>query len=388
MKKLIVLCLCLILVWGCSKKGADLVIPIQLDPSEIVADFTKDHYIETSPWSAEGYPDARSSDMADFQFKNAEQMEKISFDSKTVWANQLPFGFEPEKILKINKNPGLGLKELHKEGYTGKGINVAIVDQGLLTDHVEYKNRLVYYKNLNDTSGEASMHGAAVASILAGKTLGVAPECNLYYVSYNTNLENDETSALGMVQGVQYILDLNETLPEKDKIQVISLSRNFVNGSPYYQEFLAVKKRAEENGMFLFTVQTPMDKYCFAGLKKESTANPDNFQAYRPIDRMATDYWKVSAVYVPEANITTASPTGIEDYVFYGYSGISWAVPYYAGCYALALQADTTITPEGFYQLAIDTGIYAQWKEDGAEKRIGPILNPRGIIEVLKSNKK
>ena len=39
----------------------------------------------------------------------------------------------------------------------------------------------------------------------------------------------------------------------------------------------------------------------------------------------------------------TASPTGINDYVYYREGGMSWTVPYLAGLYALACQVNPDI---------------------------------------------
>jgi len=69
----------------------------------------------------------------------------ITFDSFTEWPSRerLPVNFDPEEILEWGKAPGLGVGDLHAKGITGKGVHVAIVDQPLLTNHVEYAHQLV-----------------------------------------------------------------------------------------------------------------------------------------------------------------------------------------------------------------------------------------------------
>jgi len=52
----------------------------------------------------------------------------------------------------------------------------------------------------------------------------------------------------------------------------------------------------------------------------------------------------------------TAGSYGEEDYVFWGSGGMSWVVPYVAGLYALACHADPDVTPEAFWQAAMETG--------------------------------
>ena len=70
---------------------------------------------------------------------------KTTFDSFTSWPSRemLPEGFDPERVLEWGKCPGLGVRELHERGVTGKGVHVAIIDQPLLMDHEEYKDQLV-----------------------------------------------------------------------------------------------------------------------------------------------------------------------------------------------------------------------------------------------------
>ena len=53
-------------------------------------------------------------------------------------------------------------------------------------DHVEYRDRLRLYEEIHCSDRVAQMHGAAVASIAVGKTVGVAPEAELYFISRNT----------------------------------------------------------------------------------------------------------------------------------------------------------------------------------------------------------
>jgi len=73
---------------------------------------------------------------------------------------------------------------------------------------------------------------------------------------------------------------------------------------------------------------------------------------------------------------TTASPTGIDEYVFYRIGGMSWSVPYIAGVYALAVQVDPAITPERFWALAVRTGRTIELSRKGMTKPLGPIVDP------------
>jgi hypothetical protein len=107
-----------------------------------------------------------------------------SFDNKTLWppAKNMPDSFQPVKVLEMGKNPGLDIRKLHSRGITGRGVGIAIIDQPTLVDHIEYKDRLLLYTETNiEPTCCAQMHGPAVSSVLAGKSIGVAPGIDLYY---------------------------------------------------------------------------------------------------------------------------------------------------------------------------------------------------------------
>jgi hypothetical protein len=63
-----------------------------------------------------------------------------------------------------------------------------------------------------------------------------------------------------------------------------------------------------------------------------------------------------NSLTIPVDGRTTASFTGISDYVYYRVGGASWSMPYLAGVYALVLQVNPAIQPEQFLDLALQTG--------------------------------
>ncbi len=80
-------------------------------------------------------------------------------------------------------NPGEDVRSLHIRGITDRHVGVAIIDQPLLTRHREFADRLRWYDEIDTAPNDpAGWHATAVASIAAGKTVGVAPEADLYFV--------------------------------------------------------------------------------------------------------------------------------------------------------------------------------------------------------------
>lgn len=165
--------------------------------------------------------DFRSCDLSqmDLSMYPSNSADYVDFDSKTRWpeADKMPKGFEPEEVLRDGVNPGLGVRSLHAEGITGRGVSVAIIDQPLLTTHQEYAGRLKFYEQ-QENCPEAQMHGPAVASIIVGRTVGVAPEADLYYIATRfARLKGDGWDVRPEAEALKRLLEINKTLPAKIK---------------------------------------------------------------------------------------------------------------------------------------------------------------------------
>ena len=351
------------------------------------------------------YPDARCRDLSGVDFSGSpDKLLYTTFDSKTVWPDNLPDGFDPRQILGRNRNPGLGVRSLHEQGITGKGVNIGIVDDRLLTDHVEYKDRLKMYKNFSTSeyeyAMEASMHGPAVASIALGSTVGVAPEANLYYAAcdFQKALGENGESLAPFIEGLTYLLDLNELLPEEDKLDVISISKGWEFGvEEGVEEMDALVERAAGEGILVVTCAIEsMEEQCgfsLNGASRDPLSDPDDRSVYRPGLMVKPQYFSSPAyrsmLAVPIDFRAVASFTGPEDYVNYADGGISWTAPYVAGVYALAKQVKPEITPEEFCSLAIETSssIRHETRQIGGKPTVSILYNlidPPALIAALR----
>jgi len=167
--------------------------------------------------------DLRGYDLSGLDLRNSlKDLSYADFDDKTTWppADKMPAGFDWKQIMNLGKNPGLNLQTLHGEGITGKNIGIAIIDQTLLVDHQEFADRIQLYEETADIQGASySMHGPAVASIAVGKTVGVAPEADLYFIatamcSQGTYESNDFAC---LAKSVLRIIEINRQLPSDRK---------------------------------------------------------------------------------------------------------------------------------------------------------------------------
>jgi hypothetical protein len=134
-------------------------------------------------------------------------------------------------------NPGEEISRIHARGITGKHIGIAIVDRPLLTRHQDFADRLRWYDEIDTELDEpAGWHSTAVASIAVGRSTGVAPDADLYFVGVGMNWAHEPIGdwfvaarrALHYGQtlplAIRWILELNRRLPVDRKIRALSIS--------------------------------------------------------------------------------------------------------------------------------------------------------------------
>jgi hypothetical protein len=328
----------------------------------------------------------------------AADLLHCSFDDGTKWPGpgRMPEGFDPERIMTLGKNPGLGIRALHARGITGRGVGLAILDQPLLVDHQEYADRIHLYEEIDLHRGmPASMHGSAVASIAVGKTVGVAPEADLYYIGqFNGERVNGEFvwTFESLARGVNRILEINEQLPPGRKIRVISISVGWSPSQKGYQQIRDAAAKAKAAGMLVICSSVEkLHGFRFHGLGRHPLADPDDFTVYGPgswwarlFDQGSPTHTKRNRLLAPMDARTAASPTGVGEYVFYGDGGWSWSIPYIAGVYALAAQVEPSITSDRFWALALETGRTIDLQRRGKKHRFGPILDAAALVEAIR----
>lgn len=150
------------------------------------------------------------------------------------------------KFKKINETMVVPDEE-NDTKYTGKGINVAVIDTGIDYNHPDLKKNYVKGKDLVDLDndpmetkeeeGPPTNHGTHVAGIIGanGSLKGVAPDVNLY--AYRA------LGPGGIGTTVQILAALEEAV--KDDVDIINLSLgNAING-PDYPTSKAVNEAAK-----------------------------------------------------------------------------------------------------------------------------------------------
>jgi hypothetical protein len=351
--------------------------------------------------------------MSRFMLKTFGQVLLLSdFDSFTRWppSFRMPPEFDPHAVLDLGRSPGLGVRALHLRGVTGAGVAVAIIDQPLLVEHREYASRLQIYEEINlpltHYDWPATSRGTGTASLLVGKTAGVAPGSLLYYVALwpvdvsEKPAEYADVDFSLYAQALDRILNINAQLPEAGRIRVVVLTIEWSPDSIGYSNVKAAAERAMAAGIFV-ACPNMEELYGFRlrGLDRPPPSDPASAQSYTPGERWAesfyTDGLPGDTLLVPANSRTMASPSSGEAYVFRRFSGSTTAgpcaeippseIPYIAGLYALAAQVDPGITPDRFWRLALATGWNLDIQHDRKTYSLGRIIDPSALIAALES---
>ena len=377
--------------------------------------------------------DARGCDISQLDLSE-EQLLNLCIDKTTIMTPEQKAILEP--YMESCKNPGLGIRQLHEQGFTGKGVNMAIIDQPLGM-HQEYADNLigqVHDINAEEVGwNEASMHGAAVTSIAVGKNIGVAPDAGLHYYSavnmstapedikaYKERVQQEIAKNSDNVHYVEYlqgqlknidergacssnqpyvdainkVLDENAKLPENERVSVISISWGFDEFAPGYEELQQALQRAKDQGVFIVSTAL-QEQYgmstCGANRNpKGNLENPDNYEAGA--------FWKAGSesgnnymgdadklLLVPMDHRTVADYTDGTSYRYEGNDGgMSWSTPWLAGMYVLAKQANPNITPDDFWKYALETS--SECRNDDSGTYVGRMINPRELIQRIQEN--
>lgn len=264
----------------------------------------------------------------------------------------MPKGYDRDALIEWGKYPGLNVDILHEYGFTGKGATIAYIDQPI-GPHEQYEGANLHYKN--NSSSDNSMHGPMVLSLLAGKDTGTAPEAEVYFYGHSSWKLDQTTHAECLYQ----IIEQNESLPEGEKITMVGFSDNIDDSESNAGAFRDAVKACEESGVMVF----------FCGDYGEGMFLPMTDK------NMATNV--VSAgfgggVIVPTSGRTGAGgESGYDDYYYWGRGGLSWAMPYVLGLYAIVTEIDPSLTKDDLLAMLSETATNANGLR---------IVNPIGFV--------
>jgi hypothetical protein len=324
--------------------------------------------------------DYRSKDMTQL---SPEFLALQAFDQRTQWPAEAKRskGFQPEKWMEIGKEPGLGIRKLHRQGIRGEGVSVAVFDKYINPDHEEFSQRIIFHKIesplAEDFQYRLHFHGIACASILCGKSLGIAPEATLHYFA----VPDDGNNSYNYCLALEKLLEINTKLPEGKKIRAVSISDAISRKDPeIYKKWQHLVQRAhkERTDVIYSDSQTTHAVFTWGGCPPFLDRNdPENYDySSWPINN---DDKRTEKIILPADFRTTAQNRENAAFVYWGDGGFSWAIPYFVGLATLAWSIDEDIAIEDIYRLIKET------KTRNSKGRY--VVNPANFIEAVKTQR-
>lgn len=307
-------------------------------------------------------------------------IETFRFNNETPWPQSLPKDIDPAKIMDKAKNPGLGIRGLHEKGLTGKGVNIGIIDLPIYTTHPEYKDAVAQYKQFGETEIKGSALGSGTLSIVAGKTVGIAPDAKVYYAA----VAAEKLDVMYYVNAIDWFIELNQTILKDNQIKLVTVPASLDGADTPFKENVdkwqpAVNK-AKANGIIVLDC-APGSKLgsCWIDLdrmddiKAVKLGYPDN-----PKKEVSKEY-----LHIPTGPKTLAEEykDGIFGYEYIFKGGLTWAPSYAVGVLALGIQsAGETIRGKDILDLLYKTA-YIYKQNDMNYK----IINPVKFVEEVKA---
>ncbi|MBF0566935.1 MAG: hypothetical protein HQK89_17050 [Nitrospirae bacterium] len=277
-----------------------------------------------------------------------------------------------ESVLLDGMNPGLGIRQLHKQGITGKGVNVAIIDQNLAQDlaHPEYSGKIVRYADMgcNQAPSRGSFHGPAVTSLLVGTRIGTAPEASVFYAAAPSWTKDAKYQA----DALEWIIGQNRLLPANQKIRVVSISAAPSGaGSPFNKNqatWDAAVSHARQEGILVLDCTTQN------GITLRSLYDYDHPEDVTKITVLGGAN---NRLLVPvNRTIAKEYENGKLSYIHDGKGGLSWTIPYVAGVLAMGWQVRPGLTADQMVGLLFESAFV----KDGNK-----IINPTEFIKRVQS---
>ena len=262
--------------------------------------------------------------------------------TNVIWPSpdKMPDGFNPMEIMERAKRPNTNA------GATGRGINIAVIDNMLDTTNPEYAGQIKYFEGAIDGQQlPPNKHASMVVGHIAGQHTGMAPDANIYFFTKRTYPDRKKFDQ-EICKVLQNVIKFNNEQTPENKIHILSCSWGARKKySPQVCELLA---QIEQCGIKIVICGTDdtENNYTISGRDFIPCNNTNMTDVQPDVQENGADVFRSFNVdYDPDkvigipTNMRT-TPMGADGWQYNITGGESSAIPYIAGVYAAALSGN------------------------------------------------
>lgn len=281
-----------------------------------------------------------------FDYAPTESMPRTGirgWTTNVIWPSpdKMPDGFNPMEIMERAKRPNTNA------GATGRGINVAVIDNMLDTTNPEFADRIKHFEGPVDGSEiRTNNHASMVVGHIAGRHTGMAPDANIYFFTKRTYPDRKKFGQ-EICKVLQNVIKFNNAQTPENKIHILSCSWG-VRKKYHHPQIFELFDQLEKSGVKIILCGTDdmALNYTVSPRDFMPCNNPNMTDVQSNVQTAGQEYldsWNIKytldkIVGIPTNMRTTPMSTDGWQYNITG--GESSAAPYIAGVYAAALSGN------------------------------------------------
>lgn len=280
-----------------------------------------------------------------FMYAPTESMPRSGirgWTTNVIWPSpdKMPDGFNPMEIMERAKRPNTNA------GATGRGINIAVIDNMLDTTNPEYAGQIKYFESAIDGQQlPPNKHASMVVGHIAGQHTGMAPDANIYFFTKRTYPDRKKFDQ-EICKVLQNVIKFNNEQTPENKIHILSCS--WGARKKYSPQVYELFDQLEASGVkIILCGSDDMTADYTMSMRDFIPCNNPNMTDVQPNVQTAgqeyLDSWNIE--YTPDkivgipTNMRT-TPMGADGWQYNITGGESSAAPYIAGVYAAALSGN------------------------------------------------
>ena len=280
-----------------------------------------------------------------FMYAPTESMPRSGirgWTTNVIWPSpdKMPDGFNPMEIMERAKRPNTNA------GATGRGINIAVIDNMLDTTNPEYAGQIKYFEGAIDGQQlPPNKHASMVVGHIAGQHTGMAPDANIYFFTKRTYPDRKKFDQ-EICKVLQNVIKFNNEQTPENKIHILSCS--WGARKKYSPQVYELFDQLESSGVkIILCGSDDMSADYTMSMRDFIPCNNPNMTDVQPdvqaagqemLDNWAIKYTPDKIVGIPTNMRTT--PMGADGWQYNITGGESSAAPYIAGVYAAALSGN------------------------------------------------